>query len=163
MPLLLPPTTELTSSFMETTFAVICPSSSCEIVEIGLPNSRVGAAVFQVRGHHLDACARESKAHSATQRPKGDRSPGCVRDARVGKWTAAWNLRQGANRQPRRDAVRLSGLLMAQLYMRQDPTRASVWNFIRARFARMVGNLGVRVWNKLAPAFLSSAVRWTPG
>jgi peptidoglycan/LPS O-acetylase OafA/YrhL len=31
----------------------------------------------------------------------------------------------------------LSGLLMAELYIRQDATWASVWNFIRARFARI--------------------------
>jgi len=31
----------------------------------------------------------------------------------------------------------LSGLLMAELYVRQDATLASVWNFVRARFARI--------------------------
>jgi peptidoglycan/LPS O-acetylase OafA/YrhL len=31
----------------------------------------------------------------------------------------------------------LSGLLMAELYIRQDATWASVWNFVRARFARI--------------------------
>ena len=31
----------------------------------------------------------------------------------------------------------LSGPLMAELYIRQDATWASVWNFVRARFARI--------------------------
>jgi peptidoglycan/LPS O-acetylase OafA/YrhL len=31
----------------------------------------------------------------------------------------------------------LSGLLMAELYLRQDATWASVWNFVRARFAKI--------------------------
>src|SRR5262245_48051148 len=35
---------------------------------------------------------------------------------------------------------------------------------VTKRFQKnLVGNLGLRVWNKLAPAVISSAVRWTPG
>ena len=97
------------------------------------------ATTVQPEGHLRRGCVTMPPAnavHPGTQRPEGDRSLGGVRATRVTKRTAAQSVVDArAGQLGVMLFFCLSGLLMAELYLRQDATWASVWNFVRARFA----------------------------